>query len=101
MYLYILSIHPSLPLSPPPLPSSQISGEGEDEGSLEQAEEYYYDEGIDPLEKEWMMGAVVCNMDLLHRMIMSDSSIVNKKDFVYVATILHICLRPKVNSKYV
>lgn len=66
-----------------------ISGEGEDEGSLEQAEEYYYDEGIDPLEKEWMMGAVVCNMDLLHRMIMSDSSIINKKDFVYGYTALH------------
>ena len=45
--------------------------------------DYYYD--IDPLEKEWMVAAALSNLDTIHRLIMTDPSLVNRRDFIHVS----------------
>ena len=45
--------------------------------------DYYYD--IDPLEKEWMVATAQSDMDSIHRLIMTDPSLVNRRDFIHVS----------------
>ncbi len=38
---------------------------------------------IEPLEKEWMLALIDSNMDEIHRILMVDSSFINKKGFLH------------------
>ena len=73
----------------PPL-FSQLAHEGDDEGSIaaisDQAEGEYYE--IDPLEKEWMLAATHADMESIHRLIMADPSLINRKDFIQVCGVV-------------
>lgn len=50
--------------------------------------EYDYDE-IDPLEKEWMMASAQADIDSLQRLMMTDSTLLNRKGFLHGYTALH------------
>ena len=63
---------------------------GDDDGSitaLSEPDGEYYD--IDPLEKEWMVAAAMGDMESMHRLLMTDPSLVNRKDFIHGYTALH------------
>ena len=45
--------------------------------------DYYYD--IDPLEKEWMLATSQSDLDSIHRLIMTDPTLVNRRDFIHVS----------------
>ena len=44
--------------------------------------------GIDPVDKEWMISASRCDMDNIHRLIATDPTLLNRKDFIFVS--LHL-----------
>lgn len=69
----------------------QIALEGDDVGSvteISEQDQYDYWE-IDPLEKEWMLAAAEASLDNIHRLIMTDNYLVNRKDFIHGYTALH------------
>ena len=47
----------------------------------ERYDEYTFD--IEPLEKEWMLAVVDNNMDEIHRILLTDSTFINKKGFLH------------------
>ncbi len=47
----------------------------------------YWD--IDPYEKEWMLANAEGNMETIHRLFMTESSLVNRKDFLHGYTAMH------------
>lgn len=73
------------PLTPP----TQVSQYGDEEGSgsLQGTEPDYWD--IDPYEKEWMLANAEGNMETIHRLFMTESSLVNRKDFLHGYTAMH------------
>lgn len=62
----------------------QPQGEGDDDVHSE----YDYDE-IDPLEKEWMLASAQADIDGLQRLMMTDSSLLNRRGFLHGYTALH------------
>ena len=58
------------------------------EGDEDVHSEYDYDE-IDPLEKEWMLASAQADIDGLQRLMMTDSSLLNRKGFLHGYTALH------------
>ena len=49
-------------------------------------QEYDY---IDPLEKEWILAAVQSELDTQQRLLATDSTLLNRKDFLHGYTGLH------------
>lgn len=50
--------------------------------------EYDY-EDIDPLEKEWMLASAQADIDGLQRLMMTDSTLLNRRGFLHGYTALH------------
>lgn len=81
---FLSAISPPLPLSP----SFQLSqGEGDQDGSLSAPSE---ESEIDPLEKEWMLASSSADMEEIHTLMMRDSTIINRKDFLHGVSQIHV-----------
>lgn len=65
-----------------------IGAHHQGEGDEDNPSEYDYDE-IDPLEKEWMLASAQADIDGLQRLMMTDSSLLNRKGFLHGYTALH------------
>lgn len=74
-----------------PLQVSQYGSQyGDEEGSgsiVGTSEPDYWD--IDPYEKEWMLANAEANMETIHRLFMTEPSLVNRKDFLHGYTAMH------------
>ncbi len=66
-----------------------MSQYGDEDGSasVTGTEPDYWD--IDPYEKEWMLANAESNMDAVNRLLMNESSLVNRKDFLHGYTAMH------------
>ncbi len=67
----------------------QVSQYGDEDGSASIAgtEPDYWD--IDPYEKDWMLANAEANMEAIHRLFMTEHSLVNRKDFLHGYTAMH------------
>ena len=64
---------------------SQYQGDGDQDGSLSAPSEDYE---LDPLEKDWMLACASADMDELHSIMIRDSTLINRKDFLHGVSVL-------------
>ena len=66
----------------------QLPMDGDDVASMTEVSEQDSWE-IDPLEKEWMLASAQADLQGLQQLIMQESNLVNRKDFIHGYTALH------------